>query len=72
MIRMAKIDIHSDEWQVIQKFIDVNRKDAIKSLIDDDQSEKQRGILSLLERLETLPEQKALTTQPETNNLYNF
>jgi hypothetical protein len=48
------IDKHSLTWKTIEKFIEQQKDDAINYLIADRDSEKQRGALIVLEKLETL------------------
>lgn len=49
-----KIDKHGSTWKAVERFIEQERKDAINFLIADRDSEKQRGALTILERLEGL------------------
>jgi hypothetical protein len=56
------IDRHSATWRAIEKFIAEERKDCIDFLIADRDSERQRGALALLEKLEGLVE-----SQPDIN-----
>tara|TARA_R110002072_G_C7754624_1_gene517794 strand:- start:255 stop:428 length:174 start_codon:yes stop_codon:yes gene_type:complete len=48
------IDAHSLTWKAVEKFIEQEKDDAIDYLIADRDSERQRGALALLEKLETL------------------
>ena len=48
------IDTHSLTWKAVEKFIEQEKDDAIDYLIADRDSEKQRGALIVLEKLETL------------------
>mgnify|MGYP003627769015 FL=1 len=48
------IDTHSLTWKAVEKFIEQEKDDAINYLIADRDSEKQRGALIVLEKLETL------------------
>ena len=48
------IDPHSLTWKAILQFIEDEREDAVNYLIADRESERQRGVLAVLERLETL------------------
>ena len=48
------IDTHSLTWKAVEKFIEQEKDDAIDYLIADRDSERQRGALALLEKLETL------------------
>ena len=48
------IDKHSLTWKAIEKFIEQQKDDAVNYLIADRDSEKQRGALIVLEKLETL------------------
>lgn len=50
------IDKHSLTWKAILKFIDEERIDAIQFLIADRDSDRQRGALAVLEKLEKLSE----------------
>ena len=51
------IDTHSLTWKAVEKFIEQEKDDAIDYLIADRDSERQRGALALLEKLETLGRQ---------------
>ena len=51
------IDAHSLTWKAVEKFIEQEKDDAIDYLIADRDSERQRGALVLLEKLETLGRQ---------------
>jgi hypothetical protein len=48
------IDVNSSTWREIQKFISAERDDAISMLIADRDSERQRGILLAMDKLEAL------------------
>tara|TARA_R110000851_G_scaffold111385_3_gene234722 strand:- start:506 stop:685 length:180 start_codon:yes stop_codon:yes gene_type:complete len=48
------IDKHSLTWKAIEKFIEQEKDDAVDYLIADRDSERQRGALVILEKLETL------------------
>ena len=48
------IDKNSVTWKAIEKFVEQERKDCIDFLIADRDSEKQRGSLMILEKLENL------------------
>lgn len=48
------IEKHSLTWRAIASFIESERKDCIDFLIADRDSERQRGALLLLDRLESL------------------
>lgn len=48
------IDPHSLTWKAVLRFIEAEREDAVNYLIADRESERQRGVLAVLERLETL------------------
>jgi len=50
------IDPHSLTWKAIEKFIAAQKRDCIDFLIADRDSERQRGALIVLERLEGLAE----------------
>ena len=51
---MTNIDINSLTWKSITKFIANERQEAIQMLIADRDSERQRGALVILDRLEAL------------------
>lgn len=51
------IDTHSLTWKAVEKFIEQEKDNAIDYLIADRDSERQRGALALLEKLETLGRQ---------------
>jgi hypothetical protein len=51
------IDAHSLTWKAVEKFIEQEKDNAIDYLIADRDSERQRGALALLEKLETLGRQ---------------
>jgi len=55
------IDAHSLTWKAVEKFIEQEKNDAIDYLIADRDSERQRGALALLEKLETLGRQSEPT-----------
>jgi len=55
------IDAHSLTWKAVEKFIEQEKDDAIDYLIADRDSERQRGALALLEKLETLGRQSEPT-----------
>lgn len=48
------VDIYSDTWRAVEAFIKEQREQAIKNLIADTQSERQRGVIEMLELLESL------------------
>jgi len=48
------IDINSLTWKSVLKFVEQERQDAVQMLIADRDSERQRGALVILERLEAL------------------
>jgi len=48
------IDVNSATWRDILKFIEQERQDAIQMLIADRDSDRQRGALVILDRLEAL------------------
>lgn len=56
------IDPHSLTWKAVEKFIAEQRKDCIDFLIADRDSERQRGALIVLEKLEGLAE-----AEPDNN-----
>ena len=57
------IDIHSLTWKSVLKFVEQERQDAIQMLIADRDSERQRGALVILERLEALASSEETTDQ---------
>lgn len=57
------IDIHSLTWKSVLKFVEQERQDAIQMLIADRDSERQRGALVILERLEALASLEDTTDQ---------
>lgn len=50
------IDKHSLTWKAVLKFVEQERNDAISYLISDRDSDRQRGALAVLEKLEQLSE----------------
>lgn len=50
------IDIYSPTWQTVRKFIDHELEEAIQMLIADKNSDQQRGVILLLDRLDSLPD----------------
>jgi len=50
------IDPHSATWRAVKAFIEQEREDAINFLIADRDSDRQRGALAVLEKLERLDE----------------
>ena len=56
------IDPHSATWKAVEEFIAEERKDCIDFLIADRNSDRQRGALALLEKLEGL-----VYSQPDIN-----
>lgn len=50
------VDPNSATWQAIKKFIAEQREDCVNYLIADRDSERQRGALLVLEKLEGLAE----------------
>lgn len=50
-----KIDIHSDTWEVVTAFITAEREKAVKQLISDLDSDKQRGRIALIDSILKLP-----------------
>lgn len=63
------INVHSPTWRAIEKFIDQQRAAAISDLIADFDSDKQRGIISVLDKLKALPEESK--PQPVIQDDYN-
>ena len=63
------IDIYSDTWRAVEAFIKEQREQAIKSLIADTQSERQRGAIEVLELLESLAD-KDEVEQPIAEERY--
>lgn len=57
------IDIHSLTWKSVLKFVEQERQDSIQMLIADRDSERQRGALVILERLEALASLEDTTDQ---------
>ena len=57
------IDIHSLTWKSVLKFVEQERQDAVQMLIADRDSERQRGALVILERLEALASLEDTTDQ---------
>jgi hypothetical protein len=57
------IDINSLTWKSVLKFVEQERQDAIQMLIADRDSERQRGALVILERLEALASLEDTTDQ---------
>lgn len=66
---MAKIDKHSMIWRRVLKFIEDERSEAVKLLIDDSDSEQQRGIIFILDKLKELPDDR--TIEPIKTDTYN-
>ena len=48
------IDKHSLTWKAVEKFIEQEKEDAVDYLIADRDSERQRGALAVLEKLQVL------------------
>lgn len=48
---MAKVDVNSDTWEAIQAFAATKRKDAVEMLIAGKDSDKQRGVIHVLDEL---------------------
>tara|TARA_B100002019_G_scaffold23039_1_gene17505 strand:- start:38 stop:235 length:198 start_codon:yes stop_codon:yes gene_type:complete len=48
------IDPHSLTWKTVLKFIESERQDCLDFLIADRDSERQRGALIILDKLERL------------------
>lgn len=48
---MAKVDVNSDTWEAIQAFVAAKRKDAVEMLIAGKDSDKQRGVIHVLDEL---------------------
>jgi hypothetical protein len=71
---MAKLDTNSEEWQAVEEFIEHERSEAIKLLINDHRSEQQRGIIAILDKLAKLPNDgKARSDDAQTTtNPYNM
>jgi len=63
------VDIYSDTWRAVEAFIKEQREQAIKSLIADTQSERQRGAIEVLELLESLAD-KDEVEQPIAEERY--
>lgn len=45
------IDVYSETWKEITKFAESEREEAVNFLIANQDSEQQRGIIKLLDRL---------------------
>lgn len=56
----SNIDKNSLTWKEIEKFIYDERVDAIASLIANDRSDHQRGIIEVLDRLSSLTDEEEL------------
>ncbi len=56
MTVLANVDKDSLTWKAVEAFIQKESSDAIASLIADDRSEQQRGIIEALNRLKKLAE----------------
>lgn len=52
------VDPNSLTWKSVQRFIEEQRQDSIDFLVADRDSERQRGALALLEKLEGLANQE--------------
>lgn len=50
------IDIHSDTWEIIKSHLKQDRDKAVKNLIADRDSDKQRGRIELIDQLLKLPD----------------
>ena len=48
------IDKNSATWKAIEQFVKLEKKDCIDFLIADRDSERQRGSLAILEKLENV------------------
>ena len=55
LTHMHKIDVNSETWKAVITFAEKEKAKAVDSLIEDDQSERQRGVIGCLEALENLP-----------------
>ncbi|MBJ2129065.1 hypothetical protein JC525_08960 [Alteromonas sp. IB21] len=51
-----KIDIHSDTWALLTDTLNAERSKAVKNLIADRDSDKQRGRIDLIDQLLKLPD----------------
>lgn len=71
---MAKLDTNSEEWLAVKEFIEHERSEAVKSLINDHCSEQQRGIIAVLDKLAKLPDGGKTNSDdaPITTNIYNM
>jgi hypothetical protein len=63
----SNIDPNSRTWKEICKFADEEKAKAIKALIADSDSERQRGVLMCLEKLSRLVETQPKETITEVN-----
>lgn len=61
------IDIHSDTWEIITTTLKSERDTAVKHLINDRDSDKQRGKIALIDKILSLPDKPKdtpITQQP--------
>jgi hypothetical protein len=52
------VDPYSLTWKAVESFITEQRNEAVEMLIADRESERQRGALVVLERLQALASQE--------------
>ena len=57
------IDKHSETWKEIEAFVEAHHTEALQNLIDDNDSEQQRGAIRVLESLKAMAEP---TTETKT------
>lgn len=50
------INIHSDTWATVTATLEAEREKAVKNLIADRDSDKQRGRIDLIDQLLKLPD----------------
>lgn len=61
-----KIEVHSASWRAVEAFIAREKQDAIDMLVADKQSEQQRGILKMLDKLQELPYEEGESSEWES------
>lgn len=49
------IDINSATWKAVLRFIESETQEAVEMLVADKESDQQRGIIHVLDRLSHLP-----------------
>ena len=55
------INTQSETWQDIERFIESHHTEALQNLIDDNNSEQQRGAIRVLEALKSMAAPKTET-----------